>query len=51
MNLTITRYGRFWAVYQSGALLAVCVYLKGARAVVAAVSTAAVTAEYERSAA
>ena len=38
--LTVTRYGRFWAVYRAGELLAVTVYKKGARAVVAALQTA-----------
>ena len=31
---TILRYGRFWAVYENGDLLCVCVYEKGARSVV-----------------
>lgn len=38
--MTIERYGRrFWAVYEAGALVCVCVYLKGARAVVARLQT------------
>ncbi len=38
-NLTIQRYGaRNWGVYVDGHLLCVTVYLKGARAVVAALS-------------
>lgn len=33
--MTITRYGRHWAVYdKDGTLVCVCVYLKGAREVV-----------------
>jgi hypothetical protein len=38
--ITIERYGRFWAVYVAGSLLAVCVYLKGARAVCASLDQA-----------
>jgi hypothetical protein len=33
-NLRVERRGRFWAVYESGELLCVTVYRKGARAVV-----------------
>jgi hypothetical protein len=33
--MTITRYGRYWAVYDaSGTLVCVCVYRKGAQEVV-----------------
>lgn len=38
-RVTITRYGaRYWAVWLDGQLLAVTVYLKGARAVVHAIT-------------
>lgn len=32
--MVITKYGRYWAVYEHGVLLCVCVYRKGAEAVV-----------------
>ncbi len=39
--ITITRYRtRNWAVYLNGELLAVCVYLKGARTVAAVLTRA-----------
>ena len=37
-ELEIRRYGRHWAVYENGALLAVCCYRKGARAIVGRLS-------------
>jgi hypothetical protein len=33
VDVEIEPYGRFWAVYESGALLCVTVYKKGAHAV------------------
>lgn len=37
--VTITRYGiRYWAVWLDGELLAVTLYLKGARAVASAIT-------------
>jgi hypothetical protein len=41
MELTLQPYGRFWAVYERGALLCVTVYKKGAHAVIDRISTGA----------
>ena len=38
--MTITRYGRFWAVYDAGVLVCVTVYLKGAKEVVRRLTSA-----------
>lgn len=34
-KISIEKYGRFWKVIENGELLAVCVYKKGAEAIVA----------------
>lgn len=41
-SVSITRYGsRYWAVWLNGELLAVTLYRKGARAILAAITTLA----------
>jgi len=43
--MTLTRYGRHWAVYDSaGALVCLCVYKKGAREVIRRLNSSSDTA-------
>jgi len=46
-GITISRYGRAWAVYLAGDLLAVCLYLKGARCVAETLAHALALANHE----
>ena len=38
MRVRISKYGKYWAVFENEILLCVCVYKKGAEAVLARIS-------------